>query len=102
VSDSVGELNATRAQAAGAGTGIVHSLAELRLDASKLGLHAFADRLALNGKPSKAVPTSPIFAHLVSFLFHLRRPPSPTNSVAGCPVAWLSPRFISTIQPSDY
>jgi len=24
------------------------------------------------------------------------------NSVAGCPVTWLSPRFIGTIQPSDY
>jgi hypothetical protein len=22
--------------------------------------------------------------------------------VAGCPVTWLSPRFIGTIQPSDY
>src|SRR5215472_5695792 len=27
--------------------------------------------------------------------------PRPT-SVAGCPVTWLSPRFIGTIQPSDY
>jgi hypothetical protein len=24
------------------------------------------------------------------------------NSVAGCPVTWLSPRFIGNIQPSDY
>jgi len=44
------------------------------------------------------------FTHLVSFLFLtifagcLPRP----NSVAGCPVTWLSPRFIGTIQPSDY
>jgi len=50
------------------------------------------------------VPTSLILAHLVSFLVpdHLRRLPSPTHSVAGCPVAWLSPRFIGNIQPSDY
>src|SRR5260370_8988319 len=50
------------------------------------------------------VPTSLIFTHLVSFLFLtifagcLSQP----NSVAGCPVTWLSPRFIGTIQPSDY
>jgi hypothetical protein len=41
------------------GQGIVHSLAELRLDASKLGPHAFADRLAPYCKPSQAVlPTN--------------------------------------------
>ena len=40
---------------AGLGQGIVHPLAELRLDASKLRPQAFADRLAPNGKPSKAV-----------------------------------------------
>src|SRR5215471_17054751 len=39
----------------GLGQGIVHSLAELRLDASKFGPHALADRLAPNCKPSKAV-----------------------------------------------
>ena len=33
----------------------MHSLAELRLDASKLGPHALADRLAPNSKPPKAV-----------------------------------------------
>jgi hypothetical protein len=44
------------------------------------------------------------FTHLVSFLFLtifagcLPRP----DSVAGCPVTWLSPRFIASIQPSDY
>jgi hypothetical protein len=40
---------------AGLGQGIVHPLAELRLNASKLGPHAFADRLAPNCKPSQAV-----------------------------------------------
>jgi hypothetical protein len=35
---------------------------------------------------------------LTIFVGCLPRP----NSVAGCPVAWLSPRFIGTIQPSDY
>src|SRR6266853_6816855 len=50
------------------------------------------------------VPTSLLFTHLVSFLSLtifagcLSRP----SSVAGCPVTWLSPRFIGTIQPSDY
>src|ERR1700747_3025708 len=50
------------------------------------------------------VPTSLLFTHLISFLFLiifagcLPRP----NSVAGCPVTWLSPRFIGNIQPSDY
>ena len=39
----------------GLGQGIVHSLAELRLDASKLGPYALADRLAPNCKPSQAV-----------------------------------------------
>jgi hypothetical protein len=44
------------------------------------------------------------FTHLASLFFLtifagcLSRP----NSVAGCPVTWLSPRFIGTIQPSDY
>jgi len=44
------------------------------------------------------------FTHLAFSLFLtifagcLPRP----NSVAGCPVTWLSPRFIGTIQPSDY
>ena len=40
---------------AGLGQGIMHSLAELRFDASELGPHALADRLAPNCKPSKAV-----------------------------------------------
>src|SRR5215469_11204281 len=40
---------------AGLGQGIMHSLAEFRFDASKLGAHALADRLAPNCKPSKAV-----------------------------------------------
>ena len=46
----------------------------------------------------------PALTHLVSFLFLtifagcLPRP----NSVAGYPVTWLSPRFIGTIQLSDY
>src|SRR5215469_6786706 len=40
---------------AGLGQGIVHSLAELRLDASELGPHPLGDRLAPNCKPSKAV-----------------------------------------------
>lgn len=35
--------------------GIVHSLAEFRLDASKLGPYALADRVAPNCKPPKAV-----------------------------------------------
>src|SRR5215475_13210151 len=35
--------------------GIVHSLVELRLDASKLSPHAFSDRLAPNCKPSQVV-----------------------------------------------
>ena len=39
----------------GLGQGIVHALAELRLDTSKLGPYALADRLAPNCKPSKAV-----------------------------------------------
>jgi len=44
------------------------------------------------------------FTHLASlfsltiFAGCLPRP----NSVAGRPVTWLSPRFIGTIQPSDY
>ena len=44
---------------AGLGQGIVHSLAELRLDESKLGPHALADRLAPNCIPSQAIlPTN--------------------------------------------
>src|SRR5580692_5550912 len=45
-----------------------------------------------------------IFTHLVSFLFltiFAGCLPRPT-SVAGCPVTWLSPRFIGTFQPADY
>ena len=33
----------------------MHSLVELRLDASKLSPHAFSDRLAPNCKPSQAI-----------------------------------------------
>src|SRR5215469_16899993 len=40
---------------AGLDQGIVHSLAELRLDALELGPQALADRLASNCKPSQAV-----------------------------------------------
>src|SRR5215469_982317 len=40
---------------AGLDQGIVHSLAELRLDALELRPHALADRLASNCKPSQAV-----------------------------------------------
>src|SRR5215469_16670704 len=50
------------------------------------------------------VPTSLFLAHLVSFLLptvFAGRLPRPT-SVAGCPVTWLSPRFIGNMQPSDY
>src|SRR6516162_3833847 len=49
------------------------------------------------------VPSSLIFTHLVSFLFltiFAGCLPRPT-SVAGCPVTWLSPRFIGSIQPPD-
>src|SRR5215831_2051960 len=44
------------------------------------------------------VPTSLFLAHLVSFLLptvFAGRLPRPT-SVAGCPVTWLSPRFIGS------
>src|SRR5215467_11027808 len=50
------------------------------------------------------VPTSLILTHLVSFLLltiFAGCLPRPT-SVAGCPFTWLSPRFIGSIQPSDY
>src|SRR5271167_138621 len=50
------------------------------------------------------VPTFLTFTHLVSFPFltiFVGCLPRPT-SVAGCPVTWLSPRFIGTIQPADY
>src|SRR5262249_45590784 len=59
---------------------------------------------AYGGFANGTVPTSLILAHLVSFLFPtifagcLPRP----TSVAGCPVTRLSPRFIGSIQPSDY
>src|SRR5437588_7805566 len=41
------------------------------------------------------VPTSLVLAHLVSFLFPtiFADCPSPTYSVAGCPVTWFSPCF---------
>ena len=64
---------------AGLGQGIVHSLAELRLDASKLGPHASADRLAPNCKPSKAVP--PTDVGKAQELERLRFPFSPTFPV---------------------
>jgi hypothetical protein len=49
-------------------------------------------------------PTSLVLTHLVCFLFLTLFAgclPRPT-SAAGCPVTWLSPRFIGTVQPSDY
>ena len=57
----------------------MHSLAELRLDASKLGPYALADRLALNCKPSQAVlPTDVGKAQEIE---RLRFPFSPTSPV---------------------
>ena len=59
--------------------GIVHALVELRLDASKLGPYALADRLAPNCKPSQAVlPTDVGKAQEIE---RLRFPFSPTSPV---------------------
>jgi hypothetical protein len=64
---------------AGLGQGIVHALAELRLDASQLGPYALADRLAPYCKPSQAVlPTDVGKAQEIE---RLRFPFSPTSPV---------------------
>ena len=50
------------------------------------------------------VPTSLLFTHLAPFLFptiFAACLPRPTL-VAVCTVAWLSPRFLGTIQAADY
>jgi hypothetical protein len=74
----------------------MHSLAELRLNASKLGPHALADRLAPNGKSSQAVlPTDVGKAQEIE---RLRFPFSPTSPVLFGKPAELDPARLIRVQ----